>query len=100
MGREATRREMSYRDTALEVWDMELAQGGSVKGCMLAAVEAAVATALRGQTIGIRDDILEKAEDIDADEDNDLNEDGPAALIFYAMLLDETLPPEYQKEEI
>lgn len=99
MGREATRREMSYHDAAAEVWDLEFTHGTtSAKQAMLAAVEAAVATAHRGFIRGTRDDILEKAEDLDADEDDDLNNDGVASLVWYAMLLDETLPPEQRME--
>lgn len=63
-----------------------------------AAVEAALHRAHQGFIIGTLEDILEKAEDLDADPFNDLNDDGPAALIWYAKLLDETLPEEYRLE--
>jgi hypothetical protein len=63
-----------------------------------AAIDAAINKAHQGFTIGVLDDILEKAEDLDADPDNDLNEDGVASLIWYAKLLDETLPEELRLE--
>lgn len=94
MGRNAPRREMSYGQAALETYRMEIEHGVPHETALASAVECAVATANRAFTVGTRDDILEKAEDIDNDEGNGFQDDGPAALIFYAYLLDETLPPE------
>lgn len=99
MGREATRREMSPEQAGMEVFGMELLNGGgNVEAAVRAAIEAAVATAHRGFIQGTRADILEKAEDLDDDEESDLVEDGVAALLWYAKLLDETLPPELRLE--
>jgi hypothetical protein len=92
------RREASYKEAAKEAFGMELiANGGNVESAVSACIEVAVATAHRDFVISIRDDILEKAEDLDA-SDNDMNDDGPAALIWYAILLDEILPPELRRE--
>lgn len=99
MGRDATGREVSYIDAGVEVFYMEASQGLDTEGAVRAAIEAAVATAHRGFTRGTRDDILEKAEDLDATEnpgDDSIVFDGAAALMWYAHLLDETLPPEQQ----
>lgn len=63
-----------------------------------AAIEAALNKAHRGFIAGVRDDILDKAEELDIDEDSDLVDDGPAALLSYAKLLDDTLPPEQRLE--
>lgn len=98
MGREATRREMSYVEAGVEVFYLEANGDLDTEGAVRAAIEAAVATAHRGFIRGTRDDILEKAEDLDADEGNDLNEDGVASLLWYAKLLDETLPHEQRIE--
>lgn len=96
MGREATRREMSYLDAGIEAFYMaqELDTSLDLEGAVRAAIDCAVNTAQRGITRGTRDDILEKAEDLDDNEESDLFEDGPAALLWYAKLLDDMLPPE------
>ena len=97
MGREATRREVGYQEAALETFELERTLGASEDAAIVKAVEAAVSTYRRSFIVGVRDDLLYKAEELDADEDNDLNEDGPAALIWYAIGIDETLPPEQRK---
>lgn len=98
MGRETTRREMNYREAALEVWDLEFTHGTtSAKNAMLACVNAAYETAHRAFIIDMREALLSAAEELDADENNEINDDGPAAYIAFAMHLDDLLPPELQK---
>ena len=99
MGREATRREMNYMASAMEVFSISRQMNTDVERAVREAVEAAINVFHRRVVIGIRDDLMEKAEDLDADYENDLTLDGVASLLWYAYLLDETLPPEYRKEE-
>lgn len=96
MGREATGREVNYLEAGMEVFGMELLDTQNVETSVRAAIEAAVATARRAWSRDIRDDVMEKSEDLDNDPDCDLNGDGVAALLWYAYLLDEELPPEQQ----
>lgn len=98
MGREATGREMSAVDAAMEVFRMETALGATDDDALKSAIESAVAAAHRACMAIVRDDILMQSEALDADEDNDLLDDGVAALIWYAIELDERLPPEMRRE--
>ena len=101
MGRETTRREASPLASGMEVYFMEHESGTELESAVMRAIEAGVATAHRAFTRATRDDILEKAENMDHSWDDlmsELSEDGPAALIWYASLLDETLPPEQRLE--
>lgn len=98
MGRETTGREMNYVDSALEVFHMETQLGATDDEALVSAIESAVSSAQRAFIAEVRDDILSKAEELDDDEDNDLVDDGVASLIWYAICLDERLPPEQRKE--
>jgi hypothetical protein len=105
MGRETTGRAPSFEEIlshAAWVYEetawMDINAPDCFEKAFRAAVSAAVSKSHQGFTIGVLDDILEKAEDLDADPDNDLNEDGVASLIWYAKLLDETLPEELRLE--
>lgn len=99
MGRNASGRAESPLEAGLDLYRFEIEHMGSNhEDALVTAINAAVSTAHRCFTRGTRDDILEKAEDLDDDETNDLNDDGPAALLWYAKLLDETLPHEQRLE--
>jgi hypothetical protein len=102
MGRQATGRAPTHEDVvdhAVWVYDETLEfdprnPNDAHAKALRAAIEAALNMAHRGFIQGTRDDIIEKAVDLDTDEENDMNEDGVASLLWYAKLLDETLPPE------
>jgi len=98
MGRDSSRRETDYMTSALEVYSMVQGMTHDDERALREAIEGAVSVAGRDCLTQIRNDLLILAEGLDADEDNDLNEDGVAALISYAISLDEQLPPEYRME--
>jgi len=91
-----------YKTAGLQAYDLEKIMRNDTRSAIEIAIEAAVATASRAWTKATRDDILEKAEDMDVSDGgttmDDLSTDGPASLIWYASLLDETLPYEDQLE--
>jgi hypothetical protein len=102
MGREATRREMSPMESGLETFKLQQAMGYHEgiyqEEAMMTAIQAAVETGRRIFIREMRDMLLYKAEELDSDEDNDLFDDGPAALLSYAKDLDEMLPFEQRLE--
>jgi hypothetical protein len=97
MRREAPGREVNSTQSGIEAYDLEISLGRDHEAALRSALEAAIHVAWREFYRATRDDILEKAEDMDLSSDvlmDDLSTDGPASLIWYAALLDETLPPE------
>lgn len=97
MGRDTTGREMNSTQSGIQAYELEIILGHDHETALRAALEASIHVARREFTRGTRADILEKAEDLDATEnpgDDSIVFDGAAALIWYAELLDETLPPE------
>jgi hypothetical protein len=86
----------------LEVFQIQQAlgygRGISQEEALTKAIKAAVIADRRGYIQTVRDDILEKAEELDDDAENDMFEDGPAALLWYAKILDDLLPPEHRLE--
>lgn len=97
MGREATRRAMNPREVGLEAYELALAVAMTPEQALHTGIDAAVRSAVFSTMTEIRDNLLITAEEIDANEDNDLNDDGPASLIWFAMTVDDVLPPEKQK---
>lgn len=100
MGREATRGAMNPREVGLETYELSRAIAMTPEQALHTALDAAVNAAYLDFKVSVRDGLLGYAESIDANEDDDLNTDGPAALIAYAIELDETLPPERRKEAV
>jgi hypothetical protein len=98
MGQDTAGREADYIETAMHVFHLETQLGAPDDDALKHAFEAAIARAQQGFIIGVRDDILDKAETLDADEESDLIEDGVASLIWYAIVLDDQLPPELRRE--
>jgi len=97
MGRETTRGAMNPREVGLEAYDLARAVAMTPEQALHTALDAAVEASHRSFIAGMREALLLAAEELDADDNNDIATDGPAAYIAFAMYLDETLPPELQK---
>jgi hypothetical protein len=87
-----------YREAGMDVYGLNIQLGATQGDSVLSAIEAAVQAAQRTFTRETRDDLLVRAEAIEADYGSQLYDDGVAALIWYAACLDETLPYEEQLE--
>lgn len=98
MGQDTAGREADYIESAMHVFHLETQLGASDDDALRHAFEAAIARSQQYSIVAIRDDILEKAEELDDDETSDLADDGPASLIWYAITLDEMLPLELRRE--
>jgi len=97
MGREATRGETSPVAAGLEAYELALAVGLTHDVAIMTALGATEQTTRINCLTGTRDNLLWMAEEIDANEELDLNVDGPASLIFAAKVINDVLPPEQQK---
>lgn len=82
----------------MHVFHLEAQLGADDDEALRRAFRTAIHRAQQGFIMEVRDDILEQAETLDADEESDLIEDGVASLIWYAIVLDEKLPPELRRE--
>jgi hypothetical protein len=81
------------RQTAREVMELEFSMGTSADDVMENVVEAVIEAQSREMLRNIRDWICAEAEALDGQE-SDLNEDGVAALLWFARELDEEIPME------
>lgn len=98
MGRETTRG-TSPVDCGLEAFQLSVAVGMGPHEALRTALGATEQAAHIAALVSTRDILLETAEEIDAEPECDLYYDGPASLIFAAMIIDEVLPPELREEE-
>lgn len=96
MGQDTTGRAATPLEAGLATFEFARRVTDDLERAVTEAIASAVVAAHRGFVQATRDDILEKAVDLSNEEDNDINDDGVASLIWYAQLLDETLPPDYR----
>lgn len=84
------------RETAKEVFELETLFGSPPGDVMVKVIEGVIEAQSREMLRNVRDWILSEAETLDDDE-CDLSEDGVAALIWFAMQLDEEIPMEVRE---
>lgn len=78
---------------AVETAHLELQLGADIQSALRKALEAALATHERHVTSEIAERAMMMASEIE-DPDADLFDDGPAALLWLAQVLQEMLPPD------
>ncbi len=79
-------------DGAVETYRLEYALSNDFSRALRTALESALAAQDRHARAEIVQRIIWLAEKIDNDDDDDLATDGPAALLWFARAIQETLP--------